>query len=199
MLFKISKNSLIFSFRDIFLFLYTFNDILFLFILLLVLQIIVGWRYSTACPINQLIPYYLIVAGIVTLVLVILISIIQIMTRTFAKKMFDNTTDTTNPNRATMLVGCGVCSIMCITLSLCMFLIGWSAVGWIWVIKVCHRVQYRRVDKDNYCHPILYQFTFSLLLLTTTFKLIFFCFVCKKTCVKVTSRQRKETVASDEF
>jgi len=164
-----------------------------------VLQVFIGWRYSTACPINQLIPHYLIVAGIVSLVLVILVSVTQIMTRTFARKMCDDTIDKTNPNRGTMLVGCGVCSIMCINLSLFIFLIGWSIVGWIWVIEVWHRVQYHSVQKEDYCHPMLYQFTFSLLLFTTTLKLIFFCFVCRKTCVTATSSRRKDTVTSDEY
>lgn len=170
-----------------------------IYLLFLVLQIGIGWRYSTDCPVNPLIPHYLIVAGIVTFVLIILIFITQIMTRAFAKKMFDDTNDKTNPNRSTMLVGCGVCSIMCINLSLFIFLIGWSVVGWVWVIEVWHKIQYRRVEKDNYCHPILYQFTFSLLLFTTTFKLVFFCFVCKKTCVRVTTRRRKDTITSDEI
>ena len=167
--------------------------------LFIVLQIVIGWRYSNACPLKQLISHYSIVAGIVGLVLVILISIIQIMTRTFAKKVVDDTIDKTNPNRATMLVGCGVCSIMCINFSLFIFLIGWSVVGWVWVIEVWHKVQYRRAENNDYCHPILYQFTFSVLLLTTTFKLIFFSFVCKKTCIKMTTKRTKDTVASDDF
>jgi hypothetical protein len=163
-----------------------------------VLQVFVGWRYSSACPINQLISHYLIVAGIVGLVLILLISITQIMTRTFARKMCDDAVDKANPNRATMLVGCGVCSIMCINLSLLIFLLGWAVIGWIWVLEVWHEVQYRRPGRKDYCHPILYQFTFSLLLLTTTFKLILFGFICKKTCTRVTSRQRKDTITSDD-
>lgn len=113
--------------------------------------------------------------------------------------MSDDTIDKANPNRTTMLVGCGVCSIMCINLSLFIFLIGWSVVGWTWVIEVWHRVQYHRIEKDDYCHPILYQFTFSLLLITTTFKIIFFCFVCRKTCTRPTTNRRKDTVISEEF
>jgi TRAP-type C4-dicarboxylate transport system permease small subunit len=161
--------------------------------------VVIGWRYFNACPINQLIPYYLIVAGMVGLVIVILISITQSLTRIFARKRFDDTIDTTNPTQTTMVVGCGVCSIMCINLFLVIFLIVWSVVGWIWIIEVWHRVQYYRVEKDDYCHAIVYQFTFSLLLLTTTFKLMFFCFVCRKTCVRVTSNQRRDTIISDEY
>jgi TRAP-type C4-dicarboxylate transport system permease small subunit len=172
-----------------------FSCLIFFFV---VSQVLIGWRYSSACPVNQLISHYLIVAGIVGLVLIMLISITQIMTRTFAKKMGDDTIDKSNPNRSTMLVGCGVCSIMCINLSLFIFLLGWAVVGWIWVIEVWHRVQYHHAERNDYCHPMLYQFTFSLLLLTTTFKLILFSFICRKTCTRVTSRQRKGTMTSDD-
>ncbi|UJR27061.1 hypothetical protein I4U23_008365 [Adineta vaga] len=163
-----------------------------------ILQIFMGWRYSDACPINKLIPHYSIVAGIVSLFLVILISITQFITRVYGRKMFDDNSDKANPNRATMLVGCGICSIMCINLSLFIFLLGWSITGLVWVVEVWHRVQYLYVDKDDYCHPILYQFTFSILLITTILKLIFFCFVCKKTCVKVATTRRKDTITSED-
>jgi hypothetical protein len=166
----------------------------------IVLQVIVGWHYSDGCPINQLIPHYLIVAGVIGLLLVILISVTQLLSRTFGKQMFDDdVVDKTNPNRATMLVGCGVCSIMCINLSLFIFLLGWSITGWVWIIEIWHRVQYYPVHSINYCHPILYQLTFALLLITTIFKMIFFCFVCRKTCRRATSNRRKDTITSEEF
>jgi hypothetical protein len=160
----------------------------------------IGWRYSDACPINHLIPYYLFVAGLVGFLVVILISITQFITRTFQRTMFDDTLDKTNPNRARMLVGCGICSIMCINLSLFIFLLGWSVAGFIWVVEVCHKVQYHQMENSDYCHPILYQFTFSILLITAAFKMIFFCFICRKTCFKVTTNtRRKETVTSEDF
>ncbi|CAF4463397.1 unnamed protein product, partial [Rotaria socialis] len=102
-------------------------------------QVAVGWHYSTACPINQSIPYYLVVAGIVGFLLVVLISVSQMMTRTMSNVMFDDAVDRANPNRATLLVGCGVCSIMCISLSLFVFLFGWSIAGWTWVLETWPR------------------------------------------------------------
>ncbi|CAF0947781.1 unnamed protein product [Adineta steineri] len=163
-----------------------------------ILQIFIGWRYSDACPINKSIPYYLIVAGIISLLLVILISITQLISRIFGSNMFEDANDITNPNRTTMLFGCGICSIMCINLSLFVFLLGWSFAGLVWIIEVWHRVQYHRIDSDDYCNPLLYQFTFSLLLLTATFKILFFCFVCRKTCVRVSSTRRKDTTITEE-
>jgi hypothetical protein len=176
-------------------YLYTIENIL----RLVVLQLVVGWYYSNACPINQLIPHYLIIAGIVGLLLVILIFITQLMTRTFPKTIFDNVVDNTTSNRSITLIGCGICTIMCINLSFFVFLLGWSIAGWIWVIEAWHRVQYRQVGKDNYCHPILYQFAFTILLLTTTFKLILFYFIFKKTCHRCNNIPRKSTITSDDF
>jgi len=165
---------------------------------ILVSQVFIGWYYANACPVNHLISHYLMVAGVVSFVLVLLISLTQLMSRTYARNMFDDSADKNNPNRPSTLVGCGVCSIMCINLSLFIFLTGWTIVGWIWVIEVWHRVQYHRMEEDDYCHPVLYQYTFTLLLLMTTFKLIFFCFVCRKTCLRAMSRKRRDTNASDD-
>ena len=165
---------------------------------LIVLQIFMGWRYSQACPINKLIPHYSIVAGTVALLLVILISITQLITRVFGKKVFDDNVDRRNPNRATMLVGCGICSIMCINLSLFIFLLGWSVTGLVWVIDAWYRVQYIHAERNDYCHPILYQFTFAILLITTLLKVLFFCIFCKKTCVEMAMTKRRDTIISED-
>ncbi|CAF1133212.1 unnamed protein product [Rotaria sordida] len=171
---------------------------LIIIIIIPISQVFVGWHYSDACPINQSIPYYLIVAGIVGLLLIILIFVCQFMVRTFSRKMFDNAVDRANSNRTTTLVGCGVCSIMCINLSLFIFLLGWSIAGWIWVLGVWNKVQYYHVNNNDYCHPIVYKYTFSLLLLTISFQIILFCFVCRKTCVRIMTLRKKETITTDE-
>ncbi|CAF1343872.1 unnamed protein product [Adineta ricciae] len=163
-----------------------------------ILQIFMGWRYSQACPINKLIPHYSIVAGIVALLLVILISITQLITRVFGKTVFDDNVDRRNPNRATMFVGCGICSIMCINLSLFIFLLGWSVTGLVWVIDAWYRVQYIHAERNDYCHPILYQFTFAILLITTLLKVLFFCIFCKNTCVKMAMTKRRDTITSED-
>ncbi|CAF0907598.1 unnamed protein product [Rotaria sp. Silwood1] len=187
--------------RNLFINICQSSSIFFILIIITIIpisQVFVGWHYSNACPINQSIPYYLTVAGFVGLVLVILIFVSQLMARTFARKMFDDVIDRTNQNRTTILFGCGVCSIMCINLSLFIFLLGWSIIGWIWVLGVWHKVQYYHVTDNDYCHPILYKFTFSLLLLTISFQMILFSFVCRKTCVRITNVRRKDTIATDE-
>lgn len=164
----------------------------------LVLQIYIGWRYSDACPISPFISYYLIVAGIGSLALILLIFFTRIIIKRFAKNLSMNRIDRTTSNRTAALIRYGVHSVMCINLFLFLFLIGWTIVGWIWVILVWHRVQYRRATADNYCHSLLYQFSFSFLLLTTTFKLAFLCCVRRKLYSKIFGHQRKDTLTPDE-
>lgn len=164
----------------------------------LVLQVFMGWYFSNACPINKLIPHYSIVAGIVGLLLLTLICITQFITRVFGRNLADDAVDRGNPNRATMLVGCGICSIMCINLSMFIFLLGWSVAGLIWTMEVWHRVQHRNAERRDYCHPMLYLFTVSVLLVTMIFKTLFFAVVCQKTCTKMTMARRRDTVTSDE-
>ncbi|CAF3350564.1 unnamed protein product [Rotaria socialis] len=161
-------------------------------------QVAVGWHYSTACPINQSIPYYLVVAGIVGFLLVVLISVSQMMTRTMSNVMFDDAVDRANPNRATLLVGCGVCSIMCISLSLFVFLFGWSIAGWTWVLETWPRVQFQHEANNDYCHPLVYRFTVALLLIKALHEMVFFCWLCKKACPRIINFRRNETMTTLE-
>ncbi|CAF5221411.1 unnamed protein product, partial [Rotaria magnacalcarata] len=79
--------------------------------------------------------------------------------RTMPNVVFDDAVNRANVNRATMLVGCGACSIMCISLTLFVFLFGWSMAGWAWVLEAWHRVQFQHEANNDYCHPLVYRFT----------------------------------------
>ena len=164
----------------------------------LVLQVLVGCRYSDACPINPLIPHYLIVGGLVGLVLIILAAAAQLMTRKWARTMFDDVLEPTQPPRANVLVGCGICSIMCIGLSLVIFLLGWFIAGWIWVLDAWRRVQYEREKETNYCHPILYQSAFVFLLISTTLQTGFAYLIGSKTCANVDSFRNNDSGTDEE-
>ena len=157
----------------------------------LALQVFVGWRYSNACPISVWIPHHLVVAGFVGALLILLTVIAQIMARTFATNMSDDAHDTDNPNRRTRLVGCGICSIICISFSLLLFLITWLIIGWTWVIRTWHHVQYKHADKKDYCHPVLYRFTLSFLLTTAILKIAFVSLACKQTLLRFVNAPKK--------
>ena len=145
------------------------------------MQVFVSWRYANVCPISVWIPHHLIVAGFAGVLLIILTVMAQIMARTLAANMSDDAYDTSNPNRTTRLVGCGICSIMCISFSLLLFLITWLIIGWTWVIRTWHHVQYKQPDKKDYCHPVLYRFTLSFLLMTAVVKVVFISLACRQT------------------
>jgi hypothetical protein len=159
--------------------------------------VIIGWRYCDACPINPLIPHYLIVAGMVSSLLIILTGVAQWMTRTWARTIFDDTVNRNHPDRATMFVGCGVCSVMCINLSLVIFLFGWFITGWIWVLDVWQRVQYNRFEDKHYCHKILYRCSVAFLIITTFVHILFFCFIGRKACANVQMNDKKESISDD--
>lgn len=164
-----------------------------------VLQVLVGCRYSNACPINPLIPHYLIVGGLVGLVLIILAAAAaQLMTRKWARTMFDDVLETTQPPRANVLVGCGICSIMCISLSLVIFLLGWFIAGWIWVLDAWRRVQYERENEPTYCHPILYQSACVFLVISTTLQTVFAYFIGMKTCANMESLRDNDSATEEE-
>lgn len=112
--------------------------------------------------------------------------------------ILDDAIDKANPNRATMFVGCGICSIMCISLSFYIFLFGWSIAGWIWILEVWNKVQFKYENKDDYCHPLVYKFTLSVLLFKVIFEMTFFCLVCRKACPRIRRIRRRETVVHNE-
>ncbi|CAF1305636.1 unnamed protein product [Rotaria magnacalcarata] len=177
------------------------SSIFFILVIILIIpisQVAVGWHYSTACPINQSIPYYLVVSGIVGFLLVLLISVSQMIARTMPNVVFDDAVNRANVNRATMLVGCGACSIMCISLTLFVFLFGWSIAGWAWVLEAWHRVQFQHEANNDYCHPLVYRFTVALLLIKVSYNMVFFCWLCRKACPKIINFQRKKTVTTLE-
>lgn len=153
----------------------------------------IGWRYSDACPINPLISCYLIVAGIVSLIFVLLLFFTPIITQIFTKTMSTDAID-----RTKMFLGHGVRAIICVNLLLLVFLISWNVLGWIWVLLVWHRVQYRQAGTENYCHSLLYQFSFSFLMFTTTFKLVFLCCIRRRLYNRIIPHQRKDTSTANE-
>ena len=168
-----------------------------LFVRFIVSQVLVGWHHLNACPINPSIPQYLIVAGLVAFTLIVLTSLAQCMTRTCPRAMVDDIIDQNQSTRSTMIVSCGVCSIMCINLSLVIFLFGWFITGWIWLGDVWHRVQYDRKNEKDYCHPIVYQCTFVSLVMTTLVEMMIFCWICCKLCVHMRRTPKKEVMGDE--
>lgn len=55
---------------------------------------------------------------------------------------------------------------------LLLFLFGWHIAGFVWVLRVWGRVEFDPPSSSNYCHPILYRFTFWLLIIGLALSII---------------------------
>ena len=165
---------------------------------LLVSQLIIGWHYSKDCPINHLIPYYLIVSGLVGLVLIALTILAQLMAQRCPVTVPDDMIDISYPFRTTKIVSCGICSIMCVNLSLIVFLIGWFIAGWIWVLQVWYRVQYSNSKRNDYCHPVLYHTACWFLVVLTILQFSCCYSIARKTGVHVQQLRGKQSVTNED-
>jgi hypothetical protein len=60
------------------------------------------------------------------------------------------------------------------------FLFIWFIIGCIWIYRSWNKVQYIDPNQNNYCHPVLYRFTFSFLLLALLLQILSCCQSCWK-------------------
>jgi hypothetical protein len=63
-----------------------------------------------------------------------------------------------------------------------LFLFIWFICGCVWVFSVADEVQFKLPVKDNYCNPILYKWTFALLIVTFMWAFIQCCITCFRSC-----------------
>jgi hypothetical protein len=133
-----------------------------IFLIRIVLQLVIGWRYADECPIHWRIPHYLVVAGTIGLVGIALV-IAQNLLKFYALP---------KANNPGFIFTFGSRSITVVCIFLIIFIIGWFIAGCIWVFRVWNKVQYRDRKGLDYCHPILYRFAFGLLFLTICYILL---------------------------
>ncbi|CAF2510885.1 unnamed protein product [Rotaria sp. Silwood2] len=121
-----------------------------------ILQIYIGRRYTDNCPLDWHIPFYLVVAGVVGIT-VILLGIIQAVLK--AKVFLNRAREKSNVS-LTVSVVC----VACLATILFLFLFIWFVFGCYWVFRSWNIVQYVDANRNDYCHRILYRFAFWLLL-----------------------------------
>ena len=109
-----------------------------LIIVIALLTIAIGAKYKDQCPVEQNIPMYLIVLGVLTLVLMI------IQVHFFIQKVFVK-------NKDTVQKGTFAAAKMIFIL----FLFAWFVTGQVWIFKQ-FQPQYQDKYARNYCHKILY-------------------------------------------
>lgn len=138
----------------------------------LVLELFIGRRYAEKCPADWHIPHYLVVAGSVGIVVVILGALKSVVTYKLCQNLPEDTS-------RTRLIG----TLFCVTPILCtliLFLFIWFILGCYWVFRSRNIIQHTDHTKDNYCHATLYKFAFWLLIISIFFKL----FACFQSCWK---------------
>ncbi|CAF0733554.1 unnamed protein product [Adineta steineri] len=132
----------------------------------------IGLHYKGECPIDQRIPTYMIVAGVCGLVLVGLSIFLAV---TFMCFIPDSTA-------LTLVASCGVCLNVFATLVVSIFVFIWFILGCIWVFSIRKEVQFIIPLTPNYCNPVLYKWTFALLILTIVWAFLQCCISCIRQC-----------------
>ncbi|UJR25537.1 hypothetical protein I4U23_006883 [Adineta vaga] len=132
----------------------------------------IGLYYKGQCPIDQRIPTYMIVAGICGLALVGLSIFLAL---TFMCFISDSTA-------LTLLASCGVCLNILATLIISVFVFIWFILGCVWVFSVHKIVQFDHSLEPNYCQPVLYKWTFALLIITIVWAFLQCCLSCFRQC-----------------
>ena len=140
-------------------------SVCFLIILCLLLAVpitvfVIGTRYRDPryCPIEPRISLFLIVHGSVALGWILLMIIISLMTMFCAYR------------RSSAAIFLGIILFLIIFLNLFFSLI-WLIIGSVWTFNVRNRVTYQYDPINhfypyNYCHPLLYKFTFTYLIVS---------------------------------
>ncbi|CAF1015107.1 unnamed protein product [Adineta steineri] len=125
-----------------------------LFVALLILcipitELVIGIKYQHQCPIQPKIPIYLIVAGSLTLPMLVLSSAMSIdsITRDFRERRLG----------FSLILGLVFLAIL---ISLVMF--AWFITGSVWIYSITNRVQYTNPIDPNYCDKLLYRFAYVI-------------------------------------
>jgi hypothetical protein len=82
----------------------------------------------------------------------------------------------------TLLASCGICFNIVISIILGLFLLIWFIIGCVWVFSKTGVVQFDATSSSNYCNPVLYKWTFALIIVTFIWAFIQCCISCFRAC-----------------
>jgi len=137
-----------------------------------ILQLSIGLTYMSQCPVNRLIPIYLIVTGAcgigsIGLTIMMVVSFICCIKQ--------------NSIAGSCINGCIIGVILFIIFLTSFFLFAWFIVGNVWVFGAKNKVSFNENSSD-YCHPILYQFAFWIIIVTYIMIVVSCCLSCCRAC-----------------
>jgi hypothetical protein len=82
----------------------------------------------------------------------------------------------------TVLASFGVALNIFATIILSIFVFIWFILGCVWVFSIHNEVQFHDPLKHNYCQPVLYKWTFALLIITILWAVVQCCLSCFRLC-----------------
>ncbi|CAF1429972.1 unnamed protein product [Didymodactylos carnosus] len=124
-----------------------------LYAIIAIFQFVVGLVYIGQCPVQKLIPVYMIVSGACGLALVIvgILIFLSLSTRS----------------------ACVLISILVpIYILLLLFAVIWFFMGNVWVFEVKLKVAFFDPELIEYCHGLLYKFAFFLIITTYVYTIL---------------------------
>ncbi|UJR23363.1 hypothetical protein I4U23_026373 [Adineta vaga] len=134
-----------------------------------VLELAFGSYYRSQCPIEPNIPVYLIVTGACGLASIALTIVIVLSFLLLIKK--SNTA-------SAIAVGCTVGCVLIFLVLMSFFLFAWFIVGNVWIFGVHKRVDLDNELSTNYCQRTLYQFAFTMLIISYVMCVLSCCCSC---------------------
>lgn len=131
----------------------------FIFCSVPITMIIIGSIYLYDCPKERYIPIYLIVGGIFGAVKIIFSSVNEFLCS-------DEEDEEGNPcaNLFSRIIG--------------WFIFGWFIAGSVWVYRIYKDFDENNTSSQDYCHPMLYYFSFWLLTVSYISTAAISCFSC---------------------
>ncbi|CAF1343399.1 unnamed protein product [Adineta steineri] len=139
-----------------------------------ILQLAIGASFQNQCPVNPNIPTYLIVSGafgIATIVLTIIMTLAYIL---WIKQLALDS-GICDAYAASIISGCIIGSICLVLLLMSFFLFFWFIVGNVWVFSVHSKVDLDNLLSPNYCQRTLYQFAFTIIIMSYIISVIGCC------------------------
>ncbi|CAF4006773.1 unnamed protein product [Adineta steineri] len=147
-----------------------------------ILQLAIGASFQNQCPVSPNIPTYLIVSGacgIATILLTIIITLAFILC---IKR---------GTAGASIVSGCIIGLVCLILFLMSFFLFAWFIVGNVWVFSVHSKVDLDNPLSVNYCQRTLYQFAFTIIIMTYVMSVISCCCSCFRSCCEVGKALKK--------
>ncbi|CAF1348574.1 unnamed protein product [Adineta steineri] len=156
--------------------------ILFILLVIPILQLAIGASFQNQCPVSPNIPTYLIVSGACGVATIVL-TIITILAFILCIKR--------GTAGASIVSGCIFVLVSLVVSLMSVFLCVWFIVGNVWVFSVHSKVDLDNPLSINYCQRTLYQFAFTIIIMTYVMSVISCCCSCFRSCCEVGKALKK--------